>query len=217
VTFAEVAEIAGLTVRVGAVATLVNLVPGVLLALLLARREFPGRSLLQALIALPLILPPVAIGLLLLKLLSRRGPLGLSLAFTWQAAALASAVMAFPLLVRTAEQAFAAVPRRLEQVAHTLGASRAATFFSVTLPLARRGVLSGILLSFARSLGEFGASVVVAGAIPHRTETLSMAIYARVQDGDDPGALALALCSLALGLAATLVAEALVRRGRLPA
>jgi molybdate transport system permease protein len=214
VTLADAAEVAALTVRVGACATLANLVPGVLLALVLARRNFPGRSLVQALVALPLILPPVAIGLLLLKLLSRRGPLHLDLAFTWQAAAVASAVMAFPLLVRTAEQAFAAVPARLEQVAHTLGASRLETFFSVTLPLARPGLLSGLLLAFARSLGEFGASIVVAGDIPHRTETLSMALYARVQDGDDAGAAALALLSLAIGLGATLLAELSWRRGK---
>lgn len=212
-TASEVAGIAALTVKVAALATAVNVVPGVLLALLLARRDFPGRSLVHALVALPLILPPVAVGLALLKLFSRRGPLGdLELAFTWKAAALASAVMSFPLLVRTVEPAFAAVPRRLEQVAWTLGRSRASTFFSVTLPLARRGVLAGVLLAFARSLGEFGASIVVAGDIPGRTETVSMALWSRIQAGEDMAAATLALVSVALGLAATLAAETLARR-----
>jgi molybdate transport system permease protein len=166
-----------------------------------------------------MVLPPVAVGLFLLLLLGPRGPLGsvwqalgVELVFTWWAAALAAAVVGLPLLVRACEQAFAEVDVRFEQVARSLGAGRLATFLRVSLPLARRGVLYGVLLAFTRALGEFGATALVAGIIPGRTETLALGIWARVQLGDDRGALVLCGVSFALALAAMWIAEGWLRR-----
>jgi molybdate transport system permease protein len=216
---AEILSITMLTLRVGAVATLAILPAAVPLAWLLARRPPPGESLIRALVALPMVLPPVAVGLALLWLLGRRGPLGplwealgVDLVFTWPAAALAAAVVGFPLLARACEQAFADVDPRTEQVARSLGASPLATFFRVTLPLARRGVLYGTLLAFTRGLGEFGATTLVAGILPGRTETLALGIYSRVQLGDDGAALALCGVSFAIGLASMWAAERWLRR-----
>jgi molybdate transport system permease protein len=218
---AELAQITGLTLRVGAVATAVILVPGVALGWLLARRSFRGKALCQALIALPMVLPPVAVGLALLLLLGRRGPLGplwsalgVELVFTWWAAALAAGVVGFPLLVRACEQAFAAVEPGFEQLARTLGLSPLRVFLRVSLPLAGRGVLYGTLLAFTRALGEFGATALVAGILPGRTETLALGIYARVQLGEDGEALWLCAASFAIALAAMLVAELWLRGGR---
>ena len=209
-----------LTLRVGAVSTLVSLPFAVGLAHALARREFRGKSALQALLALPMVLPPVAVGLALLLLLGRRGPLGpfwqatgIELVFTWWAAVLAAAVVGFPLLTRACEQAFREVDPRLERVARSLGAGPLSTFWRVTLPLARRGVFYGMLLAFSRALGEFGATAVVAGILPGRTETLALGIYSRVQLGDDDAALALCAASFGLALGAMLVAETWLRRG----
>lgn len=217
----EIAGIAALTLRVGVVATAAILPPAVALGYVLARREFPGRSLVQALVALPMVLPPVAVGLGLLLLLGRRGPLGglwsalgIELVFTWWAAVVAAGVVGFPLLARACEQAFAGVDARYEQVSRSLGLGPARTFFRVTLPLARRGVLYGAILAFTRAMGEFGATTVVAGLLPGRTETLALGIYARVQLGDDAGALALCGASFALALGAMLVGEGWLRRGR---
>jgi molybdate transport system permease protein len=208
-----------LTLRVAAVATSLALPAAVALGYLLARRRFPGRALAQALIALPMVLPPVAVGLGLLLLLGRRGPfgpvwraLGVEIVFTWWAAVLAAALVGFPLFVRACEQAFASVDPRYERVARSLGAGPFGTFARVTLPLARRGVLYGALLAFARGLGEFGATAIVAGILPGRTETLALGIWSRVQQGDDAGALALCGASFALALAAMLVAERWLRR-----
>ena len=213
-TGGELLSITLLTLRVGAVATAVILPPAIALAWLLARREFPGKSLLQALIAVPLVMPPVAVGLGLLLLLGRRGPLGplwtsldVDIVFTWWAAALAAAVVGFPLLTRACEQAFAAVDVRFEQVARSLGAGRLRSFATITLPLARRGLLYGVLLAFTRGLGEFGATTLVAGIMPGRTETLALGIYSRVQLGDDAAALALCGVSFAIALGAMLVGE----------
>lgn len=215
----ELLSVTLLTLRVGAVATALILPPAVAMAYLLARREFPGKSLLQALIALPLVMPPVAVGLGLLLLLGRRGPLGplwnalgVDLVFTWWAAALAAAVVGFPLLARACEQSFAEVDPRYERVARTLGLGPTATFFRVTLPLARRGVAYGTLLCFTRALGEFGATALVAGIVPGRTETLALGIWSRVQLGDDGAALALCGASFALALTAMLAAEGWLRR-----
>lgn len=219
----ELVAITSLTLRVGLVATVSILPPAVALGYLLARREFPGRSVVQAMVALPMVLPPVAVGLALLLLLGRRGPLGdvwsllgVDLVFTWWAAALAAAVVGFPLLTRACEQSFAEIDTRFEEVAVTLGLGRMRTFFRVTLPLARRGVLYGTLLAFTRALGEFGATTLVAGIIPGRTETLALGIYSRVQLGDDAGALALCGASFAIALTALLVAEGRLRRKRAP-
>jgi molybdate transport system permease protein len=214
--------ILGLTLKVGLVSTAVMLVPGVGLGWLLARRDFPGRTLLRTLVLLPMVLPPVAVGLMLLRLLSTRGLTGRlaesvaggPVLLTWRAAAIASAVMSAPLLVLGAEQAFSSVPRRLEQVATTLGASRLTVFARVTLPLAMRGLLHGLVFAFARSLGEFGATTVVAGDIPGRTETLALGIYARIHAFQDDEALLLAGVSLALAIASTWAAERWLRRGQ---
>jgi molybdate transport system permease protein len=217
----ELAQITGLTLRVAAVATAAIAVPGIALGWLLARRSFRGKPLLQALIALPMVLPPVAVGLALLLLLGRRGPfaplwdaLGVELVFSWWAAAIASAVVGFPLLVRACEQAFAAVDVRYERLARTLGLGPLQAFFRVSLPLAGRGVLYGTLLAFTRALGEFGATALVAGILPGRTETLALGIYARVQLGEDAEALGLCAASFALALAAMWLAESWLRAGR---
>ena len=220
-TGAEVLGITGLTLKVAGIAT-AGITPfAVGIGYTLARREFRGKSVLQAVIALPMVLPPVAIGLALLLLLGRRGPLaglwsalGVEIVFTWWAAALAAAVVGFPLLARTCEQAFAEVDPRYERLGYTLGLGRLRSFVRITLPLARRGLLYGFLLAFTRSLGEFGATAVVAGILPGRTETLALGVYARVQLGDDTAALWLCGASFALALLAMLIGEGWLRRGR---
>ena len=201
------------TVQVALASTALILIPGVLLARLLARRSGVGWGLVETLVSLPLVLPPTAVGLVLLLLLGRGGPVGgwlhrtfgFEIAFAWPAVVLASAVMAFPLLVRSARTAFEEVDPRLPAVARTLGRGPAGAFLAVELPLAWRGVLAGAVLAFTRALGEFGATILVAGNIPGRTQTLALALYQRVQVGRDGEALALAgiaalLAFLALGL-----------------
>lgn len=221
-TLREVLEITALTLRVGAVATLMILVPGIALGYFLARSRFRGRAIVQALVSLPMVLPPVAVGLALLHLLARNAPLGRAIEtlfgapvlLTWWAAAIASAVMSFPLLVRGAEQGFAGVPVRLEAVARTLGASRRQVFLSITLPLAARGILYGVSFAFARGLGEYGATTLVAGHIPGRTETLALGIYARSQDFKDSQAVSLACMSVVLAFLITAAAEVFLKERR---
>lgn len=204
-----------LTLEVGVAALAMALVPGIALAWVLARSRIRGRTLLQTLVGLPLVMPPVAVGLGLLLLLGRRGLVGSALyrlfgwdlLFTWQAAAIASSVMAFPLLVRSVQHAFAEVPERLEQVASSLGSGPWRVFWTVTLPLSRRGVVYGIVLCFARGLGEFGATNLIAGSIPGRTETLALGIYARIQNGHEGAALALTAISVLLAFGATYASE----------
>ncbi len=211
----EILQIVLRSVAVAGVATGLILLPGVALGFLLARRDFPGKRLVQALTLVPMVVPPVAVGLLLVLLLGQNGPLGgLGLLFTWRAAALASACIAFPLLVRAAEQAFHEVPRPLEAVARTLGAGPLRTFLSVTLPLAWRGIVYGAAVAFARALGEFGATALVAGNIPGRTQTLALGIFSAVENADDATALTLAGISAALALAVTWGGEVLVGRRR---
>lgn len=212
-------QILGLTVRTAGLATLLILPPGLALAWVLARGRWPGKSLVETLVALPLVMPPVATGLILLKLVGRRGPvgrflhetLGIDVVFTWKAVVLAMAVMAFPLLVRSARVAFEGVPHRLEQIARTLGAREGRVFFTVTLPLAARGILGGLLLAFARALGEFGATILVAGNIPGRTTTLSLAIYQFVQLGQDEDAFRLLAVAVAVAFAAVWLSEWFLR------
>ncbi|MBW2267171.1 MAG: molybdate ABC transporter permease subunit [Deltaproteobacteria bacterium] len=210
----ELFAIAGLTLRVGALATLGVMPFAIGVAWCLVRLEFPGKTLVRALVGLPMVLPPVAVGLALLWLLGRRGPLGaiwetlgVDLAFSAWAVGLAAALVGFPLAARACEQAFAAVDRRYETVAQTLGVTPFATFWRISLPLARRGVLYGALLCFTRGIGEFGATAVVAGIIPGRTETLSLGIWSRVQLGEDGSALALCAVSFAIGLATMWIGE----------
>lgn len=218
-TIAELAEIAALSLRVSLVSTTLIAVPAVALGWVFARRPFAGRAVVRALVSLPMVLPPVAVGLVLLALFARGSLLGDvfeswfggTILLTWWAAVLASAVMSFPLLVLGAEQGFASVPARLEAVASTLGASRSRVFLRVTLPLARRGILYGMVFAFARGLGEFGATTLVAGHIPHQTETLSLAIFARIEAFEDGEAFLLCAVSLSLALAITVAAEVFLR------
>jgi molybdate transport system permease protein len=207
------------TVAVAAVATLLILPPGVAVAYALARWDGPGKGLVETVLALPMVLPPTAVGLVLLELLARNGPVGrvldawgVEVVFTPKAVVLASAVMAFPLLVRSARSGFEEVDPRLVAVARTLGDSRARAFFRVTLPLAWRGVLVGALLAFSRALGEFGATVLVAGNIPGRTQTLSLAIFHRTQLGEDAEALRLAGVATLLAFVAVYATEVVTRR-----
>jgi len=217
----ELAHLALFSVGAAATAVLLLLPGGLALAWALARRGFRGRVLVETLVALPLVLPPVATGLVLLELFGRRGPIGAFLharlgwdvAFTPAAVVLAMAVMSFPLLVRGARVAFENVDPRLEGIARTLGASEARVFATVTLPLARRGVIAGALLAFARALGEFGATVLVAGDLPGRTTTLSVAIWREIQLGRDGRALVFAGVAAALGFAAVAASELLLARG----
>jgi molybdate transport system permease protein len=189
-----VLEIAWRTVSMAVLATLVMLPPGIALAWVLARRRFPGRALLETLVSLPLVMPPVATGLMLIWLFGRRGPVGGLLArlgtdvlFTWRAIVIAMAVMGLPLLVRAARAGFEQVDRRYEEIAATLGASPIRVFLTISLPLAKRGVLAGALLGFSRALGEFGATIMVAGALPS-TRTIAVAIYSYTETGQDAAA-----------------------------
>ena len=197
-------QIVAFTSLMAALATLVILPPGVILAWFLARANWPGKPIVETLVTLPLVIPPVATGLILLKLLGRKGPIGgflhshfdFDIVFTWRAVIAAMAVMSFPLLVRGARIAFESVDPRLEQVAATLGASRLRIFLTITLPLAVRGIIAGSVLAFARALGEFGATILVAGNIPGRTTTLSVSIYSDIQLGHDGDALRLLTVSI---------------------
>jgi molybdate transport system permease protein len=209
------------SVACAAGATALILPPALAVGFLLARREFRGRTLVETLIALPLVLPPVATGLVLLHLFGRYGPvggalhrLGLDVAFTPAAVLLAMGVMAFPLLARGARVAFEGVDPRLEGIARTLGASERRVLWTITLPLARRGLVAAGLLAFARALGEFGATILVAGDVPGRTTTLSVGIWRSIQAGEDRAALALAAISALLGFGAVAASELLLARER---
>lgn len=207
----------GLSLKVALWATGIDLVLGMAVAYLLARRRFPGRELLDALLTLPMVMPPTVLGYYLLVVIGRNGPLGrwlhdsfgINLIFTWQAAVIAAAIVAFPLVLKGARAAFETVDVQLEQAARVLGVSEIGVFLRVTLPLAWRGILAGTLLAFARSMGEFGATLMVAGSIPGRTQTLSIAVYEAVQAGQDDTANLLVLitsatCVLVLVLASRL-------------
>jgi molybdate transport system permease protein len=217
---AEQWYIVGFTFGMALLATVVILPFGVVLAWLLARKSWCGKTLVETLVALPLVMPPVATGLFLLKLLGRKGPVGgllhdlldFDIVFTWRAVVVAMAVMSFPLLVRGARLAFESVNPRLEQVAATLGASPTRIFLTITLPLALRGIVAGSVLSFARALGEFGATILVAGNIPGKTTTLSVAIYSDIQIGHDEAAFRFLLVSSVLAFAAVWASEWIFKR-----
>jgi molybdate transport system permease protein len=207
------------TLQVAALSTLLILPPGIAVGLLLARYRGPGRGALETLCSLPLVLPPTAVGIALLDVLAGSAPLGRWLAahgvevvFTWRGVVLATCVISFPLLVRSAASAFAEVDPRLVGLARTLGAGPFAAFRRVTLPLAWRGILAGTVLAFARALGEFGATVIVAGNIPGRTQTLALAIFHHHQIGHDERASALAAVTVALAFAALWTADRIERR-----
>jgi molybdate transport system permease protein len=210
-----------LSLRVALWAMLGSLPFGILVALALARGRFWGKAFVDGLVHLPLVLPPVVTGYLLLLLFGRRGPLGMFLeenfgivfAFRWTGAALACAVMGFPLMVRAMRLSLEAVDRRLEDAAGTLGAGRIAVFALVTLPLMLPGILAGMVLSFAKSLGEFGASITFVSTIPGQTQTLPSAIYSFLQvPGGDVHALRLTLVSIVVSIGALLASELLARR-----
>ena len=213
-----------LSLKVAGCATLLNLFFGVGTGLALARLRFPGRNLLDSVLTLPMVMPPTVLGYYLLVLLGRRGPLGawlqdtfgFSFIFTWQGAVIASAIASFPLVFKPARAAFEAVDSQLEQASRVLGVSGIALFLRVTLPLAWRGVLAGLLLAFARAMGEFGATLMVAGSIPGKTQTLSIAVYEAVQAGQDDTANALVVltslvCTTVLLLAGRLSPARAVR------
>lgn len=197
-----------LSLKVAALATLLALAVGVALGWLFARKPFPGSGLLEAACMLPLVLPPTVIGYGILVAVGRRSPLGqwlrerfdYSLIFSWHGAVLASAVVALPLVLKSASAAFSGIDRRLEAAASTLGQSRWSVFMRVTLPLAWPGILAGTLLAYARAMGEFGASLMVAGSIPNQTQTLSMAIYDAVQAGHDDLAMLLVITTSLLSI-----------------
>jgi molybdate transport system permease protein len=207
-----------LSVVVAIGATLVMLPLGVALAWWLARGRVPGKAVIETLVTLPLVLPPVATGYLLLRLLGRRGPLGdlldragVEVIFTWKAVLIAMVVMGLPLVVRTARSGFEQGTRRYEQMAETLGAGPLRIFFTISLPLAKRSVLAGALLGFSRALGEFGASIVVAGSIPGETRTMALAIYGFLETGRDDDATMLIVASIVIALAAVWLSNRLVR------
>jgi molybdate transport system permease protein len=210
-----------LSLRVSFWATLASLPLGIAVALVLARTRFPGRQLLNGLVHLPLILPPVVTGYLLLLWFGRRGPVGglleewfgVVVAFRWTGAALAAAVMAFPLMVRAIRLSIEAVDPRLEQAAGTLGASRPWVFLTVTLPLIAPGIVAGAILAFAKAMGEFGATLTFVSNIPGETQTLALAIYAFLQvPGGEAPAQRLVLVSVAVGMLALLLSEAVATR-----
>ena len=212
-----------LSLRVAGVATLVTLPFGIAVAWLLARRTFPGKALVDALVHLPLVLPPVVTGYALLLLFGRRGPIGafleaqfgIVLAFRWTGAALACAVMGFPLMVRAIRLGLEAIDLRLEQAAGTLGASPVFVFLTVTLPLALPGIVAGAVLCFAKALGEFGATITFVSNIPGETQTIPAAIYNYTQQpGGEGGALRLSIVSIIIAVGALAVSEWMVRRGR---
>jgi len=206
-------QIAGFTIAAALGATAVMLPPGLLLAWLLARKQFRGRALVDTLVSLPLVLPPVATGLILLMLFAPRGPIGRVLAwagievvFTWKAVVLAMAVMALPLFVRTARAGIEQVDRRFEAVASTLGARPLRIFFTITLPLAAPAVAAATVLGFARALGEFGATIMIAGSLPS-TRTLAVSIYTFAETGHDREALVLVAVSAAIAFVALYVSN----------
>jgi len=203
-------------------ATVVTSVLGLALAFVLARREFRGRELLDAVLTMPLVLPPTVTGYYLIVLLGRRGLLGAPLyrltgwtiTFTWQAAALAATVVALPLMIKAARAAIESVEPKFELASYTLGKGELETFLRVTLPLARRGVVAGIVLSAARALGEFGATLMIAGNIPGKTQTMPLAIYEAVISGDDRRAQTLAVLLTLISVAAIYLTNKLSRAPR---
>ena len=217
---AEELQVVALSLQVAAVGTLIALPFALWMGWFLAKSPLPGKAVLDTLVSFPLVLPPVATGYVLLLIMGRDGPVGKALqswfgvdvVFTWVAAALAAGLVAMPLMVRAIEVAMAGVDPRLEFASRSLGAGRLWTFFTITAPLARRGIIAAVLLGFARGLGEFGATIVVAGNIPGRTQTIPLFVFNRIQVGDDAAAVRLIVASMVLALVALMVHQHLVRR-----
>ena len=213
-------EIIALSLQVAALGTAIGLPIALWIGWLLAKSGIRGKAILDTLVTFPLVLPPVVTGYFLLLVMGRNGPVGavvhdlfgLNLVFTWVAAALAAGLVSMPLMVRAIEVAMSGVDPRLEQAARSLGAGRVKTFLTVTAPLAYRGIIAAAFLAFARGLGEFGATVVVAGNIPGKTQTVPLYIFNRLQVGDDAAAVRLIAASLVLALLSITVHQHLVRR-----
>lgn len=217
----ETWQVTFFSLGVGLLSTLLILPFGIALAWLFARKEWPLKSVLETIVLLPLVMPPVSTGLILLKTFGRRSPLGqwlyergVEIVFSWKGVLIAMAVMSFPLLVRTVRTSFADVNPRLEQIAATLGASPLRIFFVITVPLGFKGIVAGSLLAFSRALGEFGATILLAGNIPGETQTLSLAIYNFVQLGKDSEAYALLGITVALAFLFVWSSEWLLRSGK---
>ena len=209
------------SIAVGLASTLLILPFGITLAWLFARKEWPLKSLFETIVLLPLVMPPVSTGLILLKIFGRRSPvgqwlyqMGFEIVFNWKGVLIAMAVMSFPLLVRSVRISFAEVNPRLEQIAATLGASPLRIFFVITVPLAYKGIVAGALLAFSRALGEFGATILLAGNIPGKTQTLSLAIYNYVQLGKDSEAYTMLGITVGLAFLFVWCSEWLLRAGR---
>ncbi len=208
-----------LTLKVALLATLLAGVLGIGLAWWMARRRFPGHALIDAALVLPMVLPPTVVGYYLIVLVGRQSPLGrwlessfgITLLFTWQGAVLASAVVALPLIYKAARAAFEDTDHRFAQAARTLGAAEWEVFLRISLPLAMRGIGAGLALTFARAMGEFGATLMIAGNLPGRTQTLSVAVYSAVQAGDDPLALRLTLLISAVCIVLLVIASRLLQ------
>jgi molybdate transport system permease protein len=216
----ETWQITLFSISVGLASTLLILPFGISLAWLFARKEWPLKSVLETIVLLPLVMPPVSTGLILLKIFGRRSPLGqwlyergIEIVFNWKGVLIAMSVMSFPLLVRSVRTSFAEVNPRLEQIAATLGASPLRIFFVITMPLAYKGIVAGALLAFSRALGEFGATILLAGNIPGQTQTLSLAIYNYVQLGKDSEAYSLLGITVALAFLFVWCSEWLLRSG----
>lgn len=214
----ETWQITLFSLAVGLASTIVILPFGIGLAWLFARKEWPLKSVVETIVLLPLVMPPVSTGLILLKIFGRRSPVGqwlydrgLEIVFNWKGVLIAMAVMSFPLLVRSVRTSISEVNPRLEQIAATLGASELKIFFVITLPLAYKGIIAGALLAFARALGEFGATILIAGNIPGRTQTLSLAIFNFVQTGKDTEAYVLLGITVILAFAFVWTSEWLLR------
>jgi molybdate transport system permease protein len=217
----ETWQITLFSLSVGLASTLLILPFGIALAWLFARKEWPLKNVIETIVLLPLVMPPVSTGLILLKIFGRRSPLGqwlyergVEIVFNWKGVVIAMAVMSFPLLVRTVRTSFAEVNLRLEQIAATLGASPLKIFFVITIPLAYKGIVAGAMLAFSRALGEFGATVLLAGNIPGETQTLSLAIYNFVQLGKDSEAYTLLGITVALAFLFVWSSEWLLRSGK---
>jgi molybdate transport system permease protein len=209
------------SLSVGLASTLLILPFGIAMAWLFARKEWPLKSVLETIVLLPLVMPPVSTGLILLKIFGRRSPLGqwlyergIEIVFNWKGVLIAMAVMSFPLLVRSVRTSFSEVNPRFEQIAATLGASSLRIFFVITIPLAYKGIIAGALLAFSRALGEFGATILLAGNIPGKTQTLSLAIYSFVQLGKDSEAYTLLGITVALAFLFVWCSEWLLRSAK---
>jgi molybdate transport system permease protein len=218
--FFETWQITLFSLAVGLASTLVILPFGIVLAWVFARKEWPFKSVVETIVLLPLVMPPVSTGLILLKIFGRRSPIGqwlydrgIEIVFNWKGVLIAMAVMSFPLLVRSVRTSFSDVNPRLEQIAATLGASPFKIFFVITIPLAYKGIIAGALLAFSRALGEFGATILLAGNIPGQTQTLSLAIFNFVQTGKDTEAYTLLGITVILAFTFVWLSEWLGRAG----